>query len=140
MATIPLAGPVDLPLVLRMEEAVAPVEIPEEKIQHLPRQRRPGPVAEEEPRLGSTGPTRSWRWLEEEGVAAAPGPIQPDFLAVVAKVDRLTPTGAVGPVAEVPTTEGAGVGAGVDIYKGVRAEVCDPAGIPIRAETAEMPD
>ena len=139
-ATIPLAGPVDLPLVLQMEEAVAPVEIPEEKIRRLGRQRPPDPVAAVEPRLGSTGPTRSWRWLEEEEVAAAPGPIQPDFLAAAAKVDRLTPTGKMEPAAEAPTTAGAGVEVGVDIQQGVGAEVCDPAGIPIRAETEGLRD
>lgn len=140
-ATIEMAAAGDFPVVLREEEAVALVGIPEEKVHSLAGKRHPGLVAAVELQPGFTGPTRSWRWREAVVAGAVPGMVhpEPDLQVKVAKADPAAPPGKMAPAAELATTEGAGVGVGVDI-QGVRAEVCEPAGIPTQAETAGMPE
>lgn len=141
-ATIELAASGDFPVGLREEEAVALVGIPEDTIRFLVMLRPPGLVAAVEPQLGFTGPTRSWRWRVAVVAGAVPDLVhpEPDLQVAVAKADPAAPLAVPEPAAEVPTTAGAGVGVGVDIQQGVRAEVCEPAGIPTQAETAGMPE
>lgn len=116
-ATIPLAGPGDPPVVLREEEAVALVGIPEEKIHSLAGELHPGLVAAVEPQPGSIVPTRSWRWREAVGAGVVPEMVhpEPDLQVAAAKADPAAALAGPEPAVEVPTTAGAGAGAGVDI-------------------------
>jgi transcriptional regulator of nitric oxide reductase len=141
-ATILLAGPGDLPVVLQGEEPVALVGIPEEKIHSLAGQRDPGLVAAVEPQPGSTVPTRSWRWRVAVVAGVVPEMLlrEPALQVAAAKADPAAPLGVLEPAAEVPTTAGAEAGVGVAIQQGVRAEVCESAGITTRVETAGMPE